>query len=1081
MNRRNFVISCAAAGLVSRARLYSQPARIHYRNPPPYEPWVPLIESGHDEFPEEKAAMELAASLRKWWAAQRQPGLARFYVLPNDLVRVEIKSTNTYKTGLWRVQHSSNKVSGVTVIEEHVASVPRPYFRDVTATAFRGVPSFADQLSRGIPYWMARLDPALGIDPYGNQGIAVGDIDRDGWDEVFVCQPGGLPNRLYKNVNGQFQDISARAGVDILDETASALFLDLRNTGLEDLLVLRSGGPVLFLNRGDGTFQLRGDAFRFATPLQGTFTGMAAADYDRDGKLDLYLCSYFFFQSEAQYRYPVPYYDAQNGPPNYLFRNNLAHDGTGSFEDVTAESGLNENNNRFSFAAAWCDYNGDGWPDLCVANDFGRKNLYRNDRGKFRDVAPEAGVEDIGPGMSVSWFDFDGDGRPDLYFSNMWSDAGQRIVNSSAFTSAKGSSEADAYRRHAKGNSLYKNVGPGPFQDVSAEQGIEMGRWAWASDAHDFDCDGSPEIFIACGMMTNQLQPDLASFFWRQVVAKSPAQAKSAVAYEAGWNALNQFFREGYSWNGNEPNVFLVRKDGRYRDFSGVSGLDTAEDGRAFAVTDLTGDGTLDLILKNRLGPQVRVFVNQCAGDRNRLVLRLVGTKSNRDAIGARVQVDSQTKWIFAGSGYLSQHTRKLHFGLGSNPAASVVRITWPSGYEQMVGKLEAGFEYRIEEGSSELHRTPLEKRRHFGDHNTEINADNRPRLEDTWFWEPIPLPDPRPGPGLLTITDQEPPDTLAAYSIFRRYLFEWRCELDLPLHLLLDDQGRARKIYATPPSKSQLQSDLATIRRPVPLSGYYLVPPHRDFFKIGAALVWSGYPEQALPYLKATLQRSPQSARTMVLIARIHLSGKRPQPAREMLEAAIRIEPTLAEAWNELGGVEAIEGSTTRALENYTKAIELQPDNLYATLNAAQACADLEDNFRAEQLFRRASELDSGSAEAANGLGLALAKQGRKSEAKIAFERAITLRRDFASAINNLGVLYINDNDLKNAVAAFRYGVQVAPEDETLNLNLAKALLDSGAREQARQVVQSWVARNPQNQTALRALHALDDSSPAK
>ncbi|PYT20268.1 MAG: hypothetical protein DMG57_42705 [Acidobacteria bacterium] len=174
-------------------------------------------------------------------------------------------------------------------------------------------------------------------------------------------------------------------------------------------------------------------------------------------------------------------------------------------------------------------------------------------------------------------------------------------------------------------------------------------------------------------MMTNSVEPDLMSFFWRQVVAKSPIEAKPAAAYEGGWNALNQFIRQGNSWSGHEPNVFFVRRNGRYRDYSGVSGLDVAEDGRAFAVTDLTGDGTLGLILKSRLGPQVRVFANQCAAQRNRIVFRLRGTKSNRDAIGARGEVDGQAKWVSAGSGYLSQHTKKVHFGLatGRKPSRS--------------------------------------------------------------------------------------------------------------------------------------------------------------------------------------------------------------------------------------------------------------------------------------------------------------------------------------------------------------------------------------------------------------------------
>ncbi len=145
----------------------------------------------------------------------------------------------------------------------------------------------------------------------------------------------------------------------------------------------------------------------------------------------------------------------ENGPPNFLFRNRLKADGSGAFEDCTAETGMDQNNDRFSFAPAWCDYNGDGWPDLYVANDFGRKNLYRNKDGHFRDVAAEAGVEDIGPGMSASWFDYDGDGKPDLYVANMWTDAGQRVIEDDKFQPAK--EQPVAYRAHTMGNSLFRN------------------------------------------------------------------------------------------------------------------------------------------------------------------------------------------------------------------------------------------------------------------------------------------------------------------------------------------------------------------------------------------------------------------------------------------------------------------------------------------------------------------------------------------------------------------------------------------------------------------------------------------------
>src|SRR5260370_30403346 len=156
------------------------------------------------------------------------------------------------------------------------------------------------------------------------------------------------------------EDITDRAGVGLLDDTASALFVDLRNLGRQDLVVLLPSGPLLLLNDGNGRFSTRTDAFHFAHPPQGSFTGMAAADYDRDGAVDLYLCTYVYFQSEAQYRYPVPYHDAQNGPPNFLFRNRLSSHGSRVFHDVTASSGIDHNNNRFAFPPAWCHYDGTG-------------------------------------------------------------------------------------------------------------------------------------------------------------------------------------------------------------------------------------------------------------------------------------------------------------------------------------------------------------------------------------------------------------------------------------------------------------------------------------------------------------------------------------------------------------------------------------------------------------------------------------------------------------------------------------------------------------------------------------------------
>ena len=196
------------------------------------------------------------------------------------------------------------------------------------------------------------------------------------------------------------------------------------------------------------------------------------------------------------------------------------------------------------------------------------------------------------------------------------------------------------------------------------------------------------------------------SFFWRQVVAHSPPTPAPAPSYENGWNAINQFIREDCSWNGREPNVLYARRGGRYYDFSGVSGIDFAEDSRAFAVTDFDGDGNLDVFLKSRLGPQVRALRNEWGHPRRAIAIGLTGTRSNRDAIGAAVEIEyggrRAVSFVQAGSGYLSQHTKMLHFGLGEAARADKVTICWPSGLKQELRNFDAGFRYHVTEGAAE-------------------------------------------------------------------------------------------------------------------------------------------------------------------------------------------------------------------------------------------------------------------------------------------------------------------------------------------------------------------------------------------
>ncbi|MGA2579671.1 MAG: FG-GAP-like repeat-containing protein [Bryobacteraceae bacterium] len=1156
LKRREFLATLAAGGLFASRGHAHTPFPVKFRRQPPYASALAFVEPGLDEFPGEKVSIEIETRLReallsghlpvaagcsgmspaareyrnigpgvetalfeksevapgcgKWRESLGSISAARFYSLPGELVRYEVRSRNAgrleYRVGLWKLSWSNGAITRLEPVEEILTHADKPWFRDVTGGAFAGEPSFHEQLARGIPNWRACLDPACGMDLYGEIGIAAADIDGDGRDEIYVLQPGGLPNRLYKiDETGHFRDIGKEAGLDILDNTPAALFVDLRNSGHQDLVLVRNVEPLLLLNDGKGRFTSVPDAFRFASPPQGMFTSVAAADYDRDGRLDLYFCCYIFFQNEAQYRYPVPYHDARNGPPNFLFRNRLDRDPP-YFEDVTAASGMDHNNNRFSFAATWCDYNGDGWPDLYVTNDFGRKNLYRNDRGHFRDVAEEAGVTDLGPGMSAAWLDYDGDGHPDLLVSNMWSSCGQRIVNDPAFGPArKDPALREAYRQHVKGNSLYHNSGDGRFTYTGDAQGIEIGPWSWSCDGFDFDNDGSPELYIACGMVNNGGTTDLMSYFYRQVVAKSPVSDTAAPEYEKGWNAINQLIRQDYSWASPEPNLFFARRAGRYYNFSGVSGLDAAEDSRAFAFTDIDGDGNLDIVLKSRLAPQVRIFQNACGVGRNAVVLALRGTASNRDAIGARVEVDGQVKWVAAGSAFLSQHTKRMHFGLPGQRAEKV-RILWPSGKVQDLPPVAAGFLCEVTEGEAQVRLTPLAPRKEWPA-DVPFRTDNEARLRSAWLWEPVPLPEKRRGPALFVLHAGEPlpslpvpmesldlrqakPDLAAAYAIFRRYLFDYRVDLETPLWFLIDAEGRVRKIYTESPDAATIRAELRSLEGPLPdvrglpFGGYFIGTPARDYYKLGGALLQAGYGEQALPYFEEMLRRSQDDAKALLAVGRIHLEAKRLPQAREALERAVALavatagamDASLPEAWNELGGVEGEAGNFTEALRCYQKALELAPDLGYALVNAAHTLESLGRAAEAEQRYRHALALDPKNADAANGLGLLMAKQDRNDEARSLFESAIAARRDDASAINNLGVLYINMGRVNDAIAAFEYGIRVAPDSEMLYLNLARLWVQKGERGKAKDLMQALLARKPDSQTASKALEQLRD-----
>lgn len=490
----------------------------------------------------------------------------------------------------------------------------------------------------------------------GGAAAAVGDYDNDGYDDVFVTDSNtGTLNHLYhNNGNMTFTDVAVKAGVaggnDPGSIVADALWFDYDNDGRQDLMVVRFGTPLLYHNEGNGTFK----DVSAGSGLNKFGNTIAAIifDYDNDGYLDILLGNYFkpanLIELKDPHVLPNNLDDATNGGGVTLWRNT----GKGTFEEVTDKAGLGKVNG-WTLDVGNGDLNNDGLQDLYIACDYGTDHMFLNNGdGTFRDVTEKAIGWDTKKGMNVDIADYDNDGWMDVYITNI----------------------TDEYMKEC--NMLWHNNADGTFTDVSKETGTCDTGWGWAAKFGDFDNDGWQDLFVVNGLRSAGSES--------YVPLLLPLLSGTGIDLTDVNNWPNI---EGRTWSGyQKKKLFHNLRNGTFGDASSTAGVDNDRDGRGIGIGDFDNDGRLDIVQSNADQP-LDFYHNVTAGPGNWIELKLRGTKSNRDAIGARIRVDAgglkQIREIDGGNGYAGQSMRRAHFGLGKATKVDRLEIKWPSGQTQ--------------------------------------------------------------------------------------------------------------------------------------------------------------------------------------------------------------------------------------------------------------------------------------------------------------------------------------------------------------------------------------------------------------
>jgi hypothetical protein len=488
-------------------------------------------------------------------------------------------------------------------------------------------------------------------------GVAAFDYDNDGDIDVYFVNGGRMPglkktgpeywNRLFANDGrGNFTDVTERAGVAGTAFDTGAAVADFDNDGHKDFFVAGVHHNTLFRNNGDGSFRdvTKAAGLSEPDPKFGPLWAVAAAwlDYDKDGRLDLFVVNYLSWNPETEpvcsdYCHPKVY----KGTPNQLYRNN----GDGTFTDVSAASGIRKHVGK-GMAAAVADFDRDGFPDVFVPNDKAFNFFFRNTgKGHFEEVAFD--VEVALPqhamyvsGMGSDFRDIDNDGLPDIFYVAL---------------------EHETFPLHKNTGKAFKEI-----TLTSGLAGLSKLMSGYAPIIVDLDNDGWKDIFVSCGhVQSKQAEGRVLKVDLPNAVFRNLTNGKfSALVEEAG---------------------FTARPPQRHR---------------GAAVADFDGDGRVDIVV-TALGTEPELWLNRSAGAGNWLALDLQGTDSNRDGIGAEIKVTTksgdQFNHMTTSAGYASSSAGPVHFGLGSEQSA-VVEIRWPSGRVQRIGEMPAGRIHKVKE-----------------------------------------------------------------------------------------------------------------------------------------------------------------------------------------------------------------------------------------------------------------------------------------------------------------------------------------------------------------------------------------------